>query len=49
MIGDQVARRGAPNDGRACRLAPSMFRGVSDGMALSNLLGTPSLESFDCP
>jgi hypothetical protein len=46
MIGDQVARRGAHNDGCACWLAPSMFRRVSDGMGLSDLLGKPSLESF---
>jgi hypothetical protein len=46
MIGEQVARRGAPNDGCACWLAPSMFRRVSDGMGFSDLLGTTSLESF---
>jgi hypothetical protein len=46
MIGDQVTRRAAPNDGCGCWLAPSMFRRVSDGMGPSDLLGTPSLESF---
>jgi hypothetical protein len=48
LIEDHVARRGAPNmDGSAHWMAPGLFRRVSDGKALPDLLGTGVLEPFD--
>jgi hypothetical protein len=48
LIDDHVARRGSPNvDGSAYWMAPGLFRRVSDGRALSDLLGTRVLEPFD--
>jgi len=47
-IADHVGRHGAPNvDGDAHWMAPGLFRRVSDGKSLPELLGTRSLEPFD--
>lgn len=45
FIPDHVAGRGAPNvDGLARWRAPGMFRRISDGVSLAQLLGTTDLE-----
>lgn len=50
LLEDYVQRRGAPNvDGRARWMAPGMFRRVSDGISLTEVLGVKTLEAFDGP
>lgn len=49
-IDDVRAGRGAPNvDGSAPRMLPGLFRRVSDGMALSEILGLNRIEPFIGP
>jgi hypothetical protein len=49
-IEDVTSGRGAPNlDGRAPWIAPGLFRRVSDGARLHELLGMQSLEPYRAP